>query len=104
MVQSPEWRPYLILQKRYVEGKDPHEIAASLYIGDRQFRRDHSRALQVLSTRIWKKYIMPAGQSVEEESTELLEEQSTFDFNSEELDLNEVVRGVAALITPAVEE
>ncbi len=48
-VQSPEWRPYLILQKRYIDGQDPHEIAKALYIGDRQFRRDHSRALQALS-------------------------------------------------------
>ena len=40
LLQSPEWRPYLILQKRYIEGQYPHEIARSLYIGDRQFRRD----------------------------------------------------------------
>jgi CheY-like chemotaxis protein len=59
LVQSSEWRPYLILQKRYIEGQDPHEIARSLYIGDRQFRRDHSRALQALSLRVWQRYFLP---------------------------------------------
>ena len=37
-VQSSEWRPYLILHKRYVQGENSHDIAAALYIGDRQYR------------------------------------------------------------------
>ncbi|GAB4482657.1 MAG: hypothetical protein OHK0031_05350 [Anaerolineales bacterium] len=84
--QSPEWRPYLILRQRYAEGNDPRAVAASLFIGDRQFRRDHSRALQALSARLWNLYFQP-GQAAEEESPE-------FDPHPENLDLNEILRGV----------
>lgn len=94
--QSPEWRPYLILSKRYVEAEDPSDIARSLYIGDRQFRRDHSRALQALSTRVWESHFAnnlpgerpgkPAG-----------EEQQDFEFHPEQLDLREIIEGVVNL-------
>lgn len=98
LLQSPEWRPFLILQKRYVEGQNPHEIAASLFIGDRQFRRDHSRALQALSTLIWQKYFQPAVSSNVAEAVDLFEDQGAFELHSEPLDLNEVIEGVIDLI------
>ncbi len=103
LVQSPEWRPYLILQKRYVEGQSPHEIAASLFIGDRQFRRDHSRALQTLSTRVWQKYFQPVASSGREEAVDLFEDQGAFELHVEKLDLNEVIGGVIKLIQPRLE-
>jgi CheY-like chemotaxis protein len=103
LVQSPEWRPYLILKKRYIEGQDPREIARSLYIGDRQFRRDHSRALQALSLRVWQKYFQPAAQSTGGEVADLFEDQGTFELHAEQLDLNEVTRGVMDLIKPRLE-
>ncbi|HVM73019.1 MAG TPA: response regulator [Anaerolineales bacterium] len=100
LLQSPEWRPYLILQKRYIEGQDPHEIAQSLFIGDRQFRRDHSRALQALSQRVWQRYFQPAGQPSGAESTDLFDDQSLYEYHAEQLDLNEVLQGVVNLIAP----
>jgi len=73
--QSPEWRPYLILNKRYVEAEDPSDIARSLYIGDRQFRR------------------------VDAESPDDpdAEEQPDFEFHPEQLDLHEIIEGVVSL-------
>jgi CheY-like chemotaxis protein len=103
LVQSPEWRPYLILQKRYIEGQDPHEIARSLYIGDRQFRRDHSRALQALSLRVWQRYFQPADQAAGGETADLFEDQGTFELHAEQLDLNDVIRGVISLIARRLE-
>jgi CheY-like chemotaxis protein len=103
LTQSPEWRPYLILQKRYVEGQDPHEIAKSFFIGDRQFRRDHSRALQTLSTRIWQKYFQANASSTREETVDLFEDQGTFELHSEQLDVNEVIGGVIKLIERRLE-
>jgi CheY-like chemotaxis protein len=100
LVQSPEWRPYLILQKRYIDGLDPHAIAQSLFIGDRQFRRDHSRALQALSLRIWQRYFLPEAQSSGGEAADLFEEQGAFELHAEQLDLDEVIRGVISLIAP----
>jgi CheY-like chemotaxis protein len=101
--QSPEWRPYLILQKRYIEGQDPHGIARSLYIGDRQFRRDHSRALQALSLRVWQRYFQLAGQPAGAESADLFEDQASFELHAEQLDLNEVIQGVISLIARRLE-
>jgi CheY-like chemotaxis protein len=96
-VQSSEWRPYLILHKRYVQGENSHDIAAALYIGDRQYRRDHSRALQALSLRMWEQYFRPDGEG--ETITNNNEEPSpVFEINTEMLDLHEVVQGVLTLI------
>jgi CheY-like chemotaxis protein len=103
LVQSPEWRPYLILLNRYIGGQDPHEIAKSLYIGDRQFRRDHSRALQALSMRVWQKYFQPVNQPAGGEAKDLFEDQGAFELHSEQLDLNEVIRGVINLIERRLE-
>ena len=102
-VQSPEWRPYLILQRRYIEGQDPHEIAKALYIGDRQFRRDHSRALQALSLRVWERYFEPAAPSSGADATDLFEDQTTFELHAEKLDVNEVIQGVIKLIERRLE-
>jgi len=103
LLQSPEWRPYLILQKRYIEGQDTHAIAQSLYIGDRQFRRDHSRALQALSLRVWQRYFQPSDQPPGAETTDLFEDQASFELHTEQLDLNEVVQGVIGLIAHRLE-
>ncbi len=92
-VRSPEWRPYLILYRRYVEGREPAEIAASLFISERQFRRDHSRAVQALSMRVWERYFEPPERTENGEPPEL-------DLNIERLDLHEVLKGVLDLIAP----
>jgi CheY-like chemotaxis protein len=101
--QSPEGRSYLILKKRYIEGLDPHEIAKILYIGDRQFRRDHSRALQALSLRVWERYFQAKGQTSAGENPDLFEDQGAFEFHAEQLDLNEVIDGVIRLISRRLE-
>jgi CheY-like chemotaxis protein len=101
LLQSPEWRPYLILHKRYVEGLPPLEVAAALYIGDRQFRRDHSRALQALSTLIWERYFQP--QAGAPGNSEAAGDQNGFEAHAEKLDLNEIVQGVAALLARRLE-
>ncbi|MGB8213632.1 MAG: response regulator [Anaerolineales bacterium] len=103
LLQSPEWRPYLILQKRYIEGQDPHEIARSLYIGDRQFRRDHSRALQALSLRVWQRYFEPDARLSGGEAADLFEDQGAFELHAEQLELNEIIQGVLDLIARRLE-
>jgi len=94
--QSPEWRPYLILSKRYVDAQDPTDIARSLFIGDRQFRRDHSRALQALSARIWDGYFSQEPDDGNAEHAEK-DEQQDFELHPEQLDLREVIEGVLSL-------
>lgn len=50
---SPEWRPYIILKKRYVEGLAVQELADLLAISPRQMRRDHHKALVALTEILW---------------------------------------------------
>ncbi len=95
ILPSPEWRPYLILRQRYVDGENPRHIAALLCIGERQFRRDHSRALQALSLRIWERYFS----LLDSDATPMAgEEHQLFEPQAETLDLNEIVRGISALL------
>lgn len=94
-LRSPKWRPYIILYQRYVEGQEPAAVAASLFISERQFRRDHSRAVRALSLRVWERYFEPP----EPEKT-IGEEQAEFDLHIERLDLHEVLNGVLDLMRP----
>ncbi len=94
--QSPEWRPYLILNKRYVEAEEPTDIARSLFIGDRQYRRDHSRALQALSTRIWE-ICFSTNKDGEDQVSPVGDDHQDFEFHPEDLDLHEILDGVISL-------
>ena len=53
LISSPEWRPYFILYKRYVDGMSVQELSDSLAISPRQMRRDHHRALGALTEILW---------------------------------------------------
>ena len=50
---APEWRPYIILNKRYVEGMGSQELSDLLMISPRQMRRDHHKALAALYGILW---------------------------------------------------
>lgn len=52
-INSPEWRPYQILYKRYVEGMGLQELSDLLAVSPRQMRRDHHKALLALSEILW---------------------------------------------------
>jgi CheY-like chemotaxis protein len=52
---SPEWRPYLILRKRFIEGMGLQELADFLSISGRQLRRDQARSLQAIAAILWEK-------------------------------------------------
>ncbi len=94
--RSSEWRPYLILQMRYIQGRNPAEIAGALYVGERQFRRDHSRALQALSIRIWERCFRPMQPAAPEEMPPA--EQEEFALQPEQLELKEVLQGIKATL------
>jgi len=50
---APEWRPYIILTKRYVEGMGSQELSDLLVVSQRQMRRDHHKALSALTEILW---------------------------------------------------
>jgi CheY-like chemotaxis protein len=55
---APEWRPYLILHGRYVEGITLRELQDRLCLSERQLRREHSRALQAITTLLWDQALL----------------------------------------------
>jgi CheY-like chemotaxis protein len=94
---SPEWRPYLVLQKRYVEGMGLNDLAAFLSISSRQLRRDHHRALEALTILLWNQFYpdhpREASQTEKESG-----DQMDFDVHRENLDPEEVLNGVFELV------
>ncbi len=53
---SPQWRQYRHLLIRYILGASPREVAHELNVSDRQARRDHLDALEMLAVRLWRRW------------------------------------------------
>ncbi len=98
---APEWRPYIILQKRYIEGVGLKELAAWLAISDRQLRRDHHRALAALSTLLWNQLNSenPATENAGEDDG-----QNQFELHKERINLQETCQGVVSTMKRRLDE
>lgn len=98
-IEAIEWRPYLILNQRYVEGMSSQELADYLAISKRQMRRDHSRALQALAGRLWDQvFRQELAPSEPGELDEAREGSQTFEIHPELLALSEVLQGVIRIL------
>src|SRR5690348_7624637 len=53
---SPQWRQYRHLLMRYLLGASPRELARELNVSERQARRDHLDALELLAARLWSRW------------------------------------------------
>ena len=97
---SIEWRPYLILKGRYVEGLTLDELKSRLSLSGRQLRREHGRALRAVVTLLGDQ-AFPESIDSEEEETGLEGEWDSdfraFEITQESLDLTEVVREIASI-------
>ncbi len=96
---APEWRPYLILYKRYVEGLSLPDLSALLAVSDRQIRRDHHRAMQALANLLWAG-LYPADTPATAESTHA---DALFEVHKEAIDPLETVRGVHQILRARLE-
>lgn len=98
-IDAIEWRPYLILHKRYAEGVNLQELADYLAISKRQMRRDHSKALQALAGRLWdgvfRQKLDPAPNGATDSPAE---GSQTFEVHPEPLSLAEVLQGVVRIL------
>jgi CheY-like chemotaxis protein len=98
-IEAIEWRPYLILHHRYVEGMSSQELADYLAISKRQMRRDHSKALQALSGRLWDQVFQEEFASIDTGEAESVRERSqAFELHPEVLDLLEILEGVIRVL------
>jgi CheY-like chemotaxis protein len=105
-----EWRPYLILHKRYVEGLNLQELSVSMSLSERQIRRDHNRAVLALSGRLWDQLFPPKANVFQSRYRAHLEApQETgrevhYEVLPEVLDLNDLLRGAANIMRLRLEE
>jgi CheY-like chemotaxis protein len=53
---SPDWRAYRLLELRYIEGLDPHEVMHQLGLARSQYYREQARAIDAVATFLWDKY------------------------------------------------
>jgi CheY-like chemotaxis protein len=95
---APEWRPYLILQKRYVEGISPSNLATFLAISERQLRRDHSRAMEALSNQLWEKLFPNQILHSSNQQSSPGSAWQEFSIQPTNLDLVEILRGVLNIL------
>ena len=98
-ISAIEWRSYLILNQRYVEGLSSQDLADYLAISKRQMRRDHSKALQGLSRRLWDQVFKGELTTTQNGGTDPVQDGSqTFELHPELLDLSEVIKGVIQVL------
>jgi CheY-like chemotaxis protein len=96
IANSPEWRPYYILYKRYEEGLSIQELSDLLAISPRQLRRDHHRAFQALTEILWNRcYASP---TTSEDKVANQEGAEIFEIHNEIIDPLETTRGVYNLL------
>ena len=93
-----EWRPYIILKKRYVEGMAVQELADLLAISPRQMRRDHHKAFSSLTEILWASCY--PDQSPESD-TDL---DPVIEIHNEIIDPIDTIRGVYNLLKKQFEE
>ena len=86
----------MILYQRYIEGLGVNELAEMLAIGRRQARRDHSRALQALSNRLWE---LTIGRERAGGEASGADTQPAYSPHLEPLNLSLVLLGVAEVMS-----
>jgi CheY-like chemotaxis protein len=99
-ISSPEWRPYHILYKRYVDGIGLQELSDLLAVSPRQLRRDHHRGLEALTEVLWS-MCFPTHQK-EPGSAE--ETAPNFEVHNEIIDVLETTRGVYSMLKHRFDE
>lgn len=101
-LNAPEWRTYLVLNKRYVEGQNSLEVAKLLSISERQYRRYLKRAINSISIRLWDRY-QQKKTKIQTENQEIFANQS-FLINWEMVDLVKIINGVIDLLSTRFED
>ncbi len=100
---SRDARPYNILTLRYLERQQAQEIPQQLALSNRQFYREHTKALEVLSCILWER--ITGAPSPEPPSPEVIQvsvqseiERLHNPAEASEVDLNMLLEGVIATL------
>lgn len=108
--RAKERRPYMLLYGRYVQGMSTIELTEELGISVRQFRREHSRALNAIAELMWDRLSgqlksqgdLAGGSTLvnRQEAIEAEAEQLISQARLEDLTMSNLVSGVIATVTP----
>lgn len=104
-IGSVEWRPYLILDGRYVQVLSLQELQVRLSLSERQLRREHSRALRAVAAWLWDQ-TYPERAALRDgrvDPGQWNNNLRTFKVAREPLDIADVVRGVARTLQRRVQ-
>ncbi|GAB4526337.1 MAG: hypothetical protein Kow0063_00480 [Anaerolineae bacterium] len=91
---SQEWRPYLVLHGRYVDGSSLQQLQSALSLSERQLRREHSRAVHAVATLLWDSFFPGGGELVDE----IAMAADDFPISPTPLDIVELVHGVVTTL------
>lgn len=94
---SQEWRPYLVLHGRYVDGSSLQHLQSALSLSGRQLRREHSRAVQAAATLLWDS-LFPGKATAETEPVDETGLADNFPISPTPLDIMDLVHGVVATL------
>ena len=117
-IDSLEWRYYLILSGRYIEGASVADMQHRLALGERQERRLHGKACRTLEEVLYDRlfpldeinkslqrdrFIQPVEGTKPEIAEESTEKDFSFLVSLEPLHLDMVINETAALILPQLQ-
>ncbi|MCD6520748.1 MAG: response regulator [Anaerolineae bacterium] len=95
-----EWRPYRVLYHRYVQRMSTLEIARELAISERQYQREHAKALRALAALLQDRFQKGIRLAEDTMGHEMISEVRRFIAGArrETLDGEELVRGTLRAI------
>lgn len=96
---SPEWRPYLLLYGRYVEGENLPTLQMRLALSERQLRREHGRAIEAVAGLLWDQLFpeQSVGHMMAARASEQSEDNG-FPLALSPLDVVELIQGVVGTV------
>ncbi len=101
-INSTEWRVYIVLLNRYLEGMNSIDVAKLLAMSERQYRRYQKKAIQSVALIIWNRFIVSKSDTVSEKTQE--SSQSEFNIFHEEIILADIIVGIQSLLAARLSE
>ncbi len=101
-INTTEWRVYIVLLNRYLEGMNSIDVAKLLAMSERQYRRYQKKAIQSVALIIWNRFIVSKSDTVTEKTQEF--SQSEFNIFREEIILADIIIGLQSLLAARLSE
>jgi CheY-like chemotaxis protein/DNA-directed RNA polymerase specialized sigma24 family protein len=100
---SPEWRSYLALRYRYVQGMSQGEIESELGISLRQLQRELHKGLDALATLLWEQRQTLAPVEMPSAAHELENELSQWTLTRQSCDVHALIDETISTLKPMIE-